>query len=330
MSFTKKHKKSAFILFFFIVFLSFTLYPLAPQKPIKYIDRESEQIKTENIYGENWLAWLYYNPIGEATLWALAKRKITSSVYGNMMDSPNSVKKIMPFVKEFNVDLSITQKQKFTSFNDFFTRKLKPEARPIDTEKNVIVSPADGKILAYSDVSQSDFYIKGYRFNISTFLENPNLTKKYQNGSMVILRLAPPDYHRFHFPIGGIASSTTKIDGQYFSVSPLALRRKAEIFCLNKREYTLIENPDLGKVAMIEVGATLVGSMIQTFKGNSVTKGEEKGYFKFGGSTVVLLFENNKINIDSDFLINSKKGLETSVKMGEEIGRISTAKEIKE
>lgn len=321
MKFTKRNKKWAIISFFLILLLAFALYPIPPQKPINYIDRKSGEIKTEKISGEKWLVWLYYNPIGEATLWSLAKRKITSSIYGNMMDSPNSVKKIKPFVKEFNIDLSIAQKQNFKSFNDFFTRKLKPEARPIDTAKNVVVSPADGKILAYADISQADFYIKGYRFNVSSFLENPNLAKKYEHGSMLIVRLAPPDYHRFHFPISGISSSTKKIAGDYYSVNPLALRKNAEIFCLNKREYTVISNPQFGQVTMVEVGATMVGSMIQTFTGTSVNKGEEKGYFKFGGSTVVLLFEKNKIEIDKDFLFDTKKGFETTVKMGERVGK---------
>jgi phosphatidylserine decarboxylase len=220
------------------------------------------------VAGEKWLVWLYNNPVGEATLWALAKRKVVSSVYGNRMDRPSSTK----------------------------------------------------KILAYDDISNSDFIIKGYRFDIFSFLNNARLAQNYLDGTLVIIRLAPFDYHRFHFPISGNVSPITRIDGDYYSVSPLALRKITEIFCLNKREFTIISNPLFGDVIMTEVGATMVGSIVQTYTGNFVKKGEEKGYFKFGGSTVVLLFEKNKIRIDDDLLINTLKGYETVIKEGERIG----------
>ena len=320
---TFKRPNNKWTIFWFILALIFVLavFPVPAQKPIKYIERTTGQIKIENVYGEKWLDWLYHNPVGEATLWTIAKRKIVSSVYGDMMDKESSASKIQPFIKEYNVDINIAQKQNFTSFNDFFTRKLKPEARPIVADSLAVASPADGKILAYSNVKNSDFYIKGFRFNVQSFLSNPELAKKYKDGSMIVFRLAPPDYHRYHFPVSGATSSSnTKIEGDYYSVNPLALRKKAEIFWLNKREYGVIKNPVFGDVVMVEVGATMVGSMIQTYKGNIVKKGEEKGYFKFGGSTVVLLFEKDKIKIDDDLLINSSKGLETTIKMGEQIG----------
>ena len=296
------------------------LYPLPPQAPIRYYDRQSGLLKTEKVAGEKWLVWLYNNPVGEATLWALAKRKVVSSVYGNSMDRPSSAKKIQPFVEEFDIDLRTAQKQAFNSFNDFFTRKLKNNARPVDTSSTVAVSPADGKILAYANISNSDFIIKGCRFDIFSFLNNARLAQNYLDGTLVIIRLAPFDYHRFHFPINGIVSPITRIDGDYYSVNPLALRKMAEIFCLNKREFTIISNPLFGDVVMTEVGATMAGSIVQTYTGNFVKKGEEKGYFKFGGSTVVLLFEKNKIRIDEDLLINTLKGYETVIKEGERIG----------
>jgi phosphatidylserine decarboxylase len=237
-----------------------------------------------------------------------------------MMDRASSAKKIQPFIEDFNIDMGIAQNQHFANFNDFFTRKLKKDARPIDTAARMVVSPADGKILAYADISNSWFIIKGYRFDVSSFLNNPDLAKKYTDGALLIIRLAPMDYHRFHFPVSGNISSNNMIDGNYYSVNPLALRKKAEIFCLNKREYSIISNPLFGDVIMCEVGATMVGSIVQTYKGNYANKGEEKGYFKFGGSTVVLLFEKNKIHIDTDLLNNTAKGYETTVKMGERIG----------
>jgi phosphatidylserine decarboxylase len=320
MKITKTKKRSGFILLLLAIIIILAFYPLPSQDPIKYYERESGQIKTEKVAGEKWLVWLYYNPIGEATLWTLAKRKLVSSIYGNMMDRTSSAKKIQPFIEDFDIDMSAAQEKEFNNFNDFFTRKLKDDARLIDTSSNIVVSPADGKILAFADIRNSDFIIKGYRFNVSSFLANPDLAQKYIDGALLIIRLAPVDYHRFHFPLSGNSSSNKKIDGYYYSVNPYALRKMAEIFCLNKREYTILSNPLFGDFVMAEVGATMVGSIVQTFKGGSVNKGEEKGYFKFGGSTVVLLFEKSKIHIDEDLLINTAKGYETTVKMGERIG----------
>jgi len=320
MKITKTRIGWGIVLLLLAIIIGLAFYPPPPQDSIQYYERESGQIKTEKVAGEKWLVWLYYNPIGEATLWTLAKRKLVSSMYGNMMDRTTSAKKIHPFIEEFDIDMSIAQKQEFVNFNDFFTRKLKDYARPIDTSSTIVVSPADGKILAYANISNSDFIIKGYRFDVSSFLDNPVLAQKYNDGALLIIRLAPVDYHRFHFPVGGNISPNKKIDGDYYSVNPYALRKKAEIFCLNKREYNIISNPLFGDVVMAEVGATMVGSIEQTYKGSYVNKGEEKGYFIFGGSTVVLLFEKNKIHIDEDLLINTSKGYETTVKMGERIG----------
>jgi len=321
MKITKAQKRWGITLLLLAIIISTASYPPIPQHPIKYYERESGQLKTEKVAGEKWLLWLYNNPIGEATLWALAKKKLVSTIYGNMMDRTYSAKKIHPFIEDFDIDMSIAQRQDFKNFNDFFTRKLNDDARLIDTSSNIIVSPADGKILVYDDISDSDFIIKGFRFDVSSFLANPDLAQKYHDGSLLIIRLAPVDYHRVHFPVSGNLSPNKKIEGDYYSVNPIALRKKAEIFCLNKREYTIISNPLFGDVNIAEVGATMVGSIEQTFKGSFANKGEEKGYFKFGGSTVVLLFEKSKILIDGDLLINTAKGYETTIKMGERIGK---------
>lgn len=320
MKISTSKKRWGITLLLLAIFIGVALYPEAPKDPIKYYERESGQLKTEKVAGEKWLSWLYYNPIGEATLWALAKRKFVSAIYGNMMDWSYSAKKIEPFIENFDIDMSIAQEQEFDNFNDFFVRKLKDYARPVDTCATVVVSPADGKILAYSDISNSDFIIKGYRFDVYSFLDNADIAQKYSDGALLIVRLAPMDYHRFHFPVSGKIAPNKKIEGYYYSVNPIALRKKAEIFCLNKREYTIISNPLFGDVVMAEVGATMVGSIEQTFEGSFANKGDEKGYFEFGGSTVVLLFEKNKIEIDNDLLINTAQGYETTVEMGERIG----------
>jgi phosphatidylserine decarboxylase len=316
----RKKTRWLILVLLFLSIISLALFPIAETVPVQFVDRESGSIKTEKVAGEKWLVWLYNNPVGEATLWALAKRKAVSSFYGELMDRPASAEKIGPFVEEFNIDMSEAKKQNFNSFNDFFTRELKASARTIDTVSTVAVSPADGKILAYADISTANFIVKGYRFDVPSFLSDEKLAKKYSDGSLVIIRLAPNDYHRFHFPVNGKITSTEEVYGDYYSVNPIALREMVEIFCLNKRAYSVIDSPVFGQVVMAEVGATMVGSIVQTFSDDTVLKGAEKGYFKFGGSTVVLLFEKDKIILDEDLLENTLKGLETSVLMGERIG----------
>lgn len=288
---------------------------------IKYIERKNGQIKSENVPSEGMLNWLYGSTPGKLGLNLLFKRKVVSALGGWFMNTRRSAKRISAFVKEHNIDLNEYQVNKaddFKTFNDFFYRKLKPGARPIG---NDIISPADGKILVFSSLKNvPSFFVKDIEFNLESFLKDKQLATKYADGAMAIIRLAPPDYHRYHFPASGFASASRKINGHYFSVSPLALKQSLKIFCENKREYCILQTSDYGDVLIVDVGATMVGSIIQTYKPNSkVQKGDEKGYFAFGGSTLVLLFENGKTQFEKDLIANTQKGLETTVKMGETI-----------
>ncbi len=315
-----KSKKRIILISIILFIIVLAFYPCSKNTQIKYVERATAEIKIEKVVGEKWLVWLYNNPLGKLSLNSLIKQKFVSSFYGEMMDSPKSIKKIEPFVKNYNIDLNEAEKQKFVSFNDFFIRKLKSDARKIDGDSNVIISPGDGKIFAYSNITNQDFIVKGYQFNIKKFLQGDSLAKIYSNGSIIILRVCPTDYHRFHFPVSGKISQLTKIKGDYYSVSPIAIKKMIEIFCQNKREYVTIYTEKFGDIIMAEIGATMVGSIIQTYKGDKAIKGEDKGCFKFGGSSVVLLFEKNKIKIDKDLLKNTQNNLETEVKMGERIG----------
>lgn len=321
-----KIKKKTIVFSIIIILAGIAFYPSPENLPIKYADRQTGEIKIEKVAGEKWLVWLYTNPVGELSLHSLVKRKFVSSYYGELMDSPKSVDKIEPFVKEYDIDLSIAQKQEFSSFNDFFIRKLKKDARAINRDSNVVVSPADGKIMAYADISDQDFIVKGYKFDVKEFLNDTALAEKYLDGSLLIVRVCPVDYHRFHFPVNGKVSSAIDIDGNYYSVNPIAVKEIIEIFCLNKREYVTISTREFGDVIMAEVGATMVGSIIQTYRGNIAEKGEEKGYFKFGGSSVLLLFEKGKVRIDDDLLLNTENNLETEIKMGEKIAKSNMQK----
>ncbi|MDP0494221.1 MAG: phosphatidylserine decarboxylase [Fusobacterium sp. JB021] len=291
---------------------------------IKYKNRITDEILTEEVPGEHFLKFLYYNPFGKLALNLVVKRKFLSSLYGKKMDSKKSVNLIKEFVENYNINMneSIKQVDEFNSFNDFFIRKLKPEARKIDFSKNTLVSPSDGKIFALERINDSSkFFLKGDEFSLGEFFKDDKLAKKYFSGTMLIIRLAPVDYHRYHFPCDGKILPSKLIKGNYFSVSPHAIRQNFRIFCENKREFSILKSKNFGDICIAEIGATMVGGIVQSYKSNSlVKKGDEKGYFYFGGSTVILLIEKNKVIIDEDILENSKKGLETQIKMGEKIG----------
>jgi len=290
---------------------------------IKYIERKTNEIKVENVPGEGFLKFLYYNPLGELPLNLVVKKKFLSEIYGRTMDSPKSKDKIQSFVEEheINMDESVKTIDEFTSFNDFFVRKLKAGSRKIADGEDEVASPADGKVLAYKDIKLKDeFFLKGDRFTLEEFLGDAKLAEKYEGGVFLIVRLAPVDYHRFHFPIDGIIGESRLIEGDYYSVSPHAIRRNFRIYCENKREYAELKNERIGDMILSEIGATMVGGIEQTYRaGSKVTKGEEKGYFYFGGSSCILLFQKDKVKIDEDIIKNTKNGIETKVYMGERI-----------
>jgi phosphatidylserine decarboxylase len=207
----------------------------------------------------------------------------------------------------------------FLTFNEFFYRKLKPQARPIAADDNTIVFPADGRHLVLPDIAAcEDFFIKGVRFDLATLLGDANEAKRYEHGSMLISRLCPVDYHRFHFPCDGVPSVAKQINGPLYSVSPIALSKRPSILWENKREITTLRTPRLGDVLLLEVGATCVGSIVQTFTPDAaITKGDEKGYFRFGGSCFITIFEPGKIRFTDDLIEHSRAGREVYARMGD-------------
>lgn len=293
---------------------------------IKYIDRKSGKLCKETVPGEQWLKWLYHNPLGKLALHGLIKRKFISQWYGSKMDCPASKNKIPDFVKDLGIDMNEATRpvKDYNSFNDFFIRQLKPECRPVDPAAETIVSPADGKILAFAKISGLDsFFVKGQTFDLDNFFQNSMLSKKYDGGTLLIIRLAPVDYHRFHFPADGIISASSPINGDYFSVSPYAVKNMLNIYWENKREYSILKTPAAGDILLCEVGATMVGAIIQGYTPDSeVQKGQEKGCFKFGGSTVIMLLEKNTAKVDADIMKNTANGFETCIKFGERIATI--------
>lgn len=292
---------------------------------IKLYNRKTKDYETEQVAGDKYLQWTYSSPIGMKFLELLIKKKLFSKIYGSYCDSKTSKNKIYSFVKNLDIDMSHSQKSldQFKSFNDFFTRKLKKEGRPIDKRLDSLISPGDGRLLAYEHIDLNKLVqVKGYTYSFNKLINNEEIASKFSQGTCLILRLCPIDYHRFHFIDNGVCEDTIKIKGDYYSVNPIALEKVHELFCKNKREWSIFHSENFGDILHIEVGATCVGSIIQTYApGNIIEKGAEKGYFKFGGSTTVLFLQKDKVKIDEDIIEQTSKGYETKVLMGEKIGK---------
>ena len=292
---------------------------------VRYIDRRDGELKTEAIYGERPLRWAYGNPLGRLAQWLLIRRWIVSAWYGRRMDTLSSSLKIKPFIEQYGLDEGefAESVDDYNSFNEFFYRKLKPDARPIDAANDSVVFPADGRHLAFADITaESNFFVKGQSFDLAIFLGDADLAKRYEGGSMILSRLCPVDYHRFHFPCEGNPCPPRFINGWLYSVNPIALVTRPSIFWENKRVVTAIESPSLGQVQFVDIGATMVGSIRQTYTpGETVAKGEEKGYFAFGGSSVAVLFEKGRVEFDADLLENTVNGFETYARVSDRMGR---------
>jgi phosphatidylserine decarboxylase len=292
-------------------------------EPVRYFNRLTATLETERIYGEHWLRLLYKHPAG-TILRHLIKRQFFSRWYGRRMARPASRALIAPFIEKFGLDPAEFAEPlaSFTSFNDFFIRKLKPDARPLDPDPNSAVFPCDGRHLAFPDVSQvNSVFVKGQRFDLPALLGSTDLASRYAKGSLVLSRLCPIDYHRYHFPAAGTPSESVLLNGPLFSVSPLALRRNLSYLWQNKRVLTELATSDFGTILTVEIGATNVGSINQTFTpGQPVARGDERGYFAFGGSSTITLIEPNRITLAPDLLEHSANQTELYAVMGDILG----------
>lgn len=296
---------------------------------ITIIDRQTGEKSIEKVYGSSALKLLYGNDlvtklIGAPLLHILIKHALFSKIYGYFQKSKSSRKKIKTFIKNFHIDTSefLLRVDQFESFNDFFIRKLRPEVRPICGQEDVAIIPADGRYLFYQNIDETTgFIVKDQKFHLETLLGNKDLSQKYVGGSMVLARLCPTDYHRYHFPVDCVAGDTKIINGWLYSVNPIALKKNIHIFTKNKRTLTELDSEIFGKVLFLEIGATSVGSINQTYiPHQTYLKGDEKGYFSFGASSLILLFEPKSIQFDADLLSATASGFEIKCLMGQHMG----------
>jgi phosphatidylserine decarboxylase len=240
---------------------------------------------------------------------------------GRKYDDPASAAEIAGFIQFHQLDMSevLLPVSEFKSFNEFFYRALKPTARPCSApdDPRVIVSPADCRSVVFNtlDAAQA-IWVKGREFTLQRLMGDayPEDAKRYVGGSLGIFRLAPQDYHRFHIPVDGVMGEPKLIDGEYYTVNPMAIRSALDVYGENIRVMVPIDSEVHGRVMVVCVGAMMVGSTVITRKaGEHVKRAEELGYFKFGGSTILLLFEPGQMRYDEDLVDNSKSALETLV-----------------
>lgn len=279
---------------------------------MKIVDRKT---KKERIMEYSGAVKFLYTSIPGRIILKLITGKWLSTLVGKYMNSKLSIKRIDKTIKNYNIDMSLFEEKEYKSFNDFFIRKKKN--LNFDTKKNDFVSPADAKLLVIKLNKESSFDIKGSIYNLRNIIDE-DLTNKYQNGYALIFRLEVTDYHRFHFIDDGTLDKYKYIKGKFHTVQPIAYNKM--IFHTNSREYTILHTENFGDVIEVDVGALCVGRITNNKKIRSFKKGDEKGYFEFGGSTVILFVEDNRVIIDNDILLNSTLGKETIVSCGEKIG----------
>lgn len=266
------------------------------------------------------LSFLYNTAAGRILLKPIVKSKFISYLIGSFMELKISKILIKPFINKHNINMDEYENKKYNSFNDFFIRKIKQEKRPIDQNKSHLISPCDGKLTCYKITKDLVFSVKNSYYSVDTILKNKKYANLFTGGYALVFRLSPEDFHRYSFIDDGKILGNYKIKGMFHSVNPIVYD-KFMVFKENQRECTLIKTNNFGKVMFMEVGALLVGKIKNNKIKGSVKKGEEKGYFMYGGSTIILFIEKGIIKIDDDILNNSKKGLETCVKQGEKIGK---------
>lgn len=264
------------------------------------------------------IEFLYGNPVGRRLLSFLVQPWVSNTA-GFFLDSGVSRFLIGPFVRKNSLDLSDYPLRRYRSFNDFFTRRIVPEKRPIDMDEKHLISPCDGKLTVFPLKEDAVFTIKGCAYTLKTLLKSEELSDRYQGGWGILLRLTVDDYHRYIYPVSGAKSGNCRIPGVYHTVNPRAAQL-CPIYQENTREYTVISSDVFGEVLMMEVGAMLVGRISNHHGACSVERGQEKGNFEFGGSSIVLLMEPGRYRPDPDLIENSEKGFETVIRQGERIG----------
>lgn len=280
-------------------------------------DRRGNLLRADNGQ-EKTLSFLYNNRLGRILLKLLCRRFVSNigKAYMNSRFSKGRIKKL---INAHGIDMSQYEQREFSSFNDFFTRKILEGKREVDMFENSVVSPADSKLTVY-DINENSLYrIKDCDYSINTLLADDKLAQEFLGGKCFVYRLTVDNYHRYCYPDGGVEVSRRFIPGILHTVNPIAME-KHDVYGKNCRELTVLDTENFGRIAYIEVGAMMVGRINNHPKKDAFLRGEEKGYFSFGGSTIIILYKKDAVAVDDDIAANSKENVETAVLYGEKVG----------
>lgn len=285
---------------------------------MKYCDRQG-RCWEENSFQDRLLKILYGCLPGRVLIKCLTFPAV-SKFGGRLLSSGFSTILINPFVKANHICMDDYISQHYYSYNDFFKRKIRPSKRPINRDGDVLISPCDGKVSVFPIDAKSRFMIKNSPYTVKTLTRSARLAKKYEGGYCVLIRLTVDDYHRYCYVEDGIKSRNYKIPGCFHTVNPAAVAT-VPVYKENTRSFTIIRTKTFGDILQMEVGALMVGKITNYHGRRQVCRGMEKGCFEFGGSTVILLLEKDRVAIDRDLLYNTENDCETVVEMGQQIGK---------
>ena len=282
-----------------------------------YIDLQGK--KVSNITNQDkLLSFLYTNIFGRMLLKPLIQPQV-SKLAGRYLSTAHSKWLISKFIERNEINMDIYEECDYSSFNDFFTRKIKPDCRPVPEDLDVLISPCDCLATVYPIQENTTFSIKNTEYTLRSLLRSPRLAKRFRGGYAYVLRLTVEDYHRYLYSVSGKQSKNYHIDGTFHTVNPIA-NDYLPIYKENTREATVIRSKEFGDVLQMEVGALLVGKISNHKQSTVVTRGEEKGFFEYGGSTIVVLTQKGRVTPRSDLLTNSKNGYETKVLQAHPLG----------
>lgn len=285
-----------------------------------YIDLNGKLVKNTTTQ-DTVLEYLYTNVFGRMLLKPMVHPQV-SKLAGQYLSSRHSARLIPQFIKKNNIDMSSYEKTNYNCFNDFFTRKIKEGKRPIPEDKNLLISPCDCKATVYKIQENTTFSIKNTEYTLRTLLRSSRLAERFRGGYAFLLRLTVDDYHRYVYAASGKQSKNYHIDGSFHTVNPIA-NDYLPIYKENTREYTVIHTGEFGDLLQMEVGALLVGKIANHTQSGMVVRGEEKGYFEYGGSTIILLTQQDSVIVREDLLRNTERGYETKLLQGHILGKAS-------
>ncbi|NWF37127.1 phosphatidylserine decarboxylase [Mariprofundus sp. KV] len=300
---------------------------------IQVFNRRKNCMEIEKVYGDGMVKFAYGNPIGRL-LGPVIASKMFSQLYGRSQDSPKSAQKVAPFIKNFDIDIEQYQKgslqenpieTSYRSFNEFFIRQFQEGQRTFTPNDHEMAAFAEARYFGHASMSDDlTIPVKGSMLRAVDLIGDAELAKAFIGGPLMIARLCPVDYHRYHYPDSGKTVQAFTVAGDLHSVNPLALKYRQDIFIKNERRVSILETEHFGRLAYIEVGATCVGKIVQSYdESQPFNKGDEKGYFLFGGSTVVLCGEKGKWAPSEDMLKNTEAGIETYIQLGDVVAKTS-------